>query len=292
MAVAIEGSETAWPSYNAPPAVLPPLDAASGGTRWIEVFNRGREAFDYRIRAEEPWLKISHAHRTVKDSVRVEVGADWRAVPAGTTTVNIGVEASTGERVEIRLPVTRPADAPARGYEGFIETDGQVAIEAPNFSRSVPGSDAEWTTLQDFGRTLGGVTPVPVTAATQTIGADTPRLEYDLHLFSSGNMTVELQLAPSLDFEPGEPLRIAISFDDTPPQVLEVRTWSSDADWARAVADGVRRVTSQHRVASPGGHVLKLWMVTPGVVVERIVVNTGGARPSYLGPPESPRGAM
>jgi hypothetical protein len=34
---------------------------------------------------------------------------------------------------------------------------------------------------------------------------------------------------------------------------------------------------------------LKLWHVTPGVVVERIIIDAGGLRPSYLGPPESPR---
>ena len=290
MAVAIESSETAWPSYNAPPAVLPPLDAVSGGTRWIDVFNRRREAFGYTIRADQPWVRISPARGTVEDAVRVEVGADWRAAPAGTTTVNIAVEANTGERVEIELPVTRPAAAPTPGFEGFIEADGHVAIEAPNFSRSVPGADAEWTTLQDFGRTLGGVTPVPVTAATQTIGADTPRLEYDLHLFSRGDMLVELQVAPSLDFQPEDPLRIAVSFDDAPPQVLRLGTWTSDDTWARSVADGVRRIASQHRIENPGRHVLKLWMVTPGVVVERIIIDARGVQQSYLGPPESPGG--
>jgi hypothetical protein len=290
MAVAIEGSETAWPSYNAPPAVLPPLDAGSEVTRWIDVFNRGREAFDYTIRADQPWAHVTAERGTVDDATRVEVGADWQAVPAGTTTVNIAVEASTGERIEIQLPVTRPADAPAPGFEGFIETDGHVAIEAPDFSRSMPGADAGWTTLEDFGRTLGGVTPVPVTAATQAIGSAAPRLEYDLHLFSTGDMTVELQVAPSLDFQPEEPLRIAVSFDDAPPQVLGLDTWTSDDTWARSVADGVRRITSPHRIDNPGEHVLKLWMVTPAVVVERIVIDAGGVQPSYLGPPESPRG--
>jgi hypothetical protein len=29
--------------------------------------------------------------------------------------------------------------------------------------------------------------------------------------------------------------------------------------------------------------------VTPGVVVGRIVIDMGGVRPSYLGPPETPR---
>jgi hypothetical protein len=35
--------------------------------------------------------------------------------------------------------------------------------------------------------------------------------------------------------------------------------------------------------------VLKLWMIDPGVVVQKIVLETGEQRPSYLGPPASPR---
>jgi hypothetical protein len=40
---------------------------------------------------------------------------------------------------------------------------------------------------------------------------------------------------------------------------------------------------------SPGAHVLKIWMITPGVVLQRIVIDAGGVRESYLGPPESVR---
>lgn len=289
MAVAIEGSETAWPSYNAPPAVLPPLDAVEQGSRWIEVFNRGREAYDYTISADQSWVTMTPSHGTVNDAARVEVGADWPSVPEGRNAVHLSVEASTGERMEIELPLNKLAVAP--GFKGFIETDRRIAIEAPNFSRSVSGSGVAWKTLPGFGRTQGGVTPISVTATTQTIGADMPRLEYDLYLFSSGDLTVELHVAPSLDFQPAEPLRVAVSFDDDPPQTIALDTWATQETWARAVADGVRRITSQHRIENPGRHVLKLWMVTPGVVVERIVVDAGGVRPSYLGPPESPRTA-
>jgi hypothetical protein len=34
---------------------------------------------------------------------------------------------------------------------------------------------------------------------------------------------------------------------------------------------------------------VKYWMVTPGLVLERVIIDAGGVRPSYLGPPESPR---
>jgi hypothetical protein len=290
MALAIEGSMTSWPSYGAPPAVLPPLDVYRRGTRWIEVFNRGGKPFQYKASADRPWVELKPSTGTVKEIIRLEVGADWKSVPSGETGAAIIIESNAGERLEVQLPVRNPSVPLPSAVTGFVENDGHVAIEAPHFDRAVTNGDIRWQTLPDFGRTLGGVTTFPVTAPPQLPGSDGSRLEYDLYLFSTGEVTVETHCAPSLDFQSGEGLRFGISFDNEPPQIIRLGNRPTDQTWAVSVSDAVSRLVTRHRIKKPGHHVLKFWRVTPGVVLERVIINTGGVRPSYLGPPESFRG--
>jgi hypothetical protein len=83
-----------------------------------------------------------------------------------------------------------------------------------------------------------------------------------------------------------------VSFDDAPPQTVtlvpkEFNARHGDMVWEKLVADNAHHSTSRHIVASPGYHSLKIWMIDPGVVLEKLVIDLGGVRPSYLGPPES-----
>ena len=286
MAMAIEGSERSWPSYNAGRAVLPPLHSLQDGTRWVELFNRGLVPFDFKATADHPWVKISPANGKVTDVTRLEIGVDWSAAPAGTSMATVTLEGPDGETRSLQLPVEKP-EIPQ--LAGFVETDRHVAIEAPHFSRALSSLGIEWKVLPKFGRTLGGVTTFPVTAPVQQPGGGSPHLEYDVHLTSTGELTVEFHCAPSLNFQSGDGLRFAVSLDDGPPEVVKLDTWATLRTWEQSVADGVRRVSTKLVVDKPGQHVLKFWMVTPGVVLERIIIDAGGIRPSYLGPVESPR---
>ena len=114
-----------------------------------------------------------------------------------------------------------------------------------------------------------------------------------INLAKAGEVAVHAYLSPSLDFRGGTGLRYAVSIDDAPPQVVNMhadgstRAGDSNRAWEQMVANNVNVSVSRHRVSAPGEHVLKVWMIDPGVVLQRIVVDAGGLKPSYLGPPES-----
>ena len=287
MALAIEGSERSWPSYGAGRAELPPLDPHSGRTRWVDVFNRGRQPFTFEVEPDQPWVRVEPVTGQVDEVTRVEVGVDWSKVPADATTAVLTFKAEGSAAQTVHLALQRPP-APPRG--GFVEVDGHVVMEAPHFTRAVEAGGAHWKVLPGFGRMTGAVTPFPVTATERSPGPESPRLEYDVELVSTGELRVELHCAPSLDFQPGEGLRIAVSFDEAEPQVVKLDTWATLPTWEKAVAESIRRAVTRHQLDRPGRHVLKIWMVTPGVVIERVVIDAGGLRPTYLGPRESPRG--
>jgi hypothetical protein len=287
-AIALEGDPYARPRWGTPPEVVPSIDRIRRNTHWVDVFNRGDTAFTFTATADQPWLRITPAAGSVKEEQRLEIGADWPAVPDTATGAWVTIGTSAGPQFRVRVPIADTAPAPNSPPGAFVETDGQIAIDAPHFGTASGEGGVQWQTLGDFGRTTGGVTAFPVLAPEGTPGGTSPRLTYDLQFAAAREVTIEFDVAPSLDFQPGEGLRFAWSFGEGAPEIVKLDTMQSTRSWEQAVADSVRRITATARVAA-GHNVLSFWYVTPGVVLERIVVDAGGLRPSYLGPPESPR---
>jgi len=245
--------------------------------QFIEVYNKGTTAFPYKITPAVPWVQVTPSAGTVTDQVRATVRVDWRRAPKGTTTVPItitGAGASTVVQAPIDNPVLRP--------HGFVEANGYVAMEADHYTRKV----GHWQLLPGIGKTGNGLTPH---------GGAGARLEYAMTLTSTGPVKVTAVLSPRNNVRPTDGLKYAISLDDQPPQTVNI-TKATGADdttmnkqWERNTSDNVNRTTTTHEVATAGKHTLKFWMVDPTVIVQRLEVDTGGVKYSYLGPPESRR---
>ena len=169
----------------------------------------------------------------------------------------------------------------------FYDHNGYIAIEAEHYSKAVGNSTANWMIIPDYGRTLSGVTPTPVTAKSQEPGGNSPHLEYDINLADTGKIDIEAYISPTIDFTGENGLHYAISIDNGQPQVVNINADRSQAAWSRDVSDNIKKLTTTVHITTKGRHILKYWMVDPGVVLQKLVINTGGEKPSYLGPPES-----
>lgn len=291
MGVAVDGSASWWPAESTQPTpTLPEFSPfQSQPAQFIDVFNRGSVPFRFHISPAVPWLEAQPSSGTVDKQVRATFTVDWHRAPTGTTQIPITITGSEGTTVTVTAPVFNPDQHP---HSGFIEANGYVSIEADHYTRAI-GSDAiSWVRIADIGRTGSGMEAFPVTSPSQPLG---PRLEYAMTLFSTGPVTVWAYLSPRNDALNVNGLKYAVSFDGDTPQTVNATaaTGASDAtmnrQWERNTSDNVNLTATTHTIAGPGAHVLKFWMVDPTVVLQKLVVDTGGLRPSYLGPPESLR---
>jgi hypothetical protein len=117
---------------------VPPLDAVQY-FRNLEIFSRGTERFSYEATTTQPWLKVSPANATLGNEVNAIIIADVAAAPSGDSLGQVHIVASTGESLDIEVPLTRPPVMPPRDFKGFIEGDRYVAIEAPHSGRPATG---------------------------------------------------------------------------------------------------------------------------------------------------------
>jgi len=230
---------------------------------------------------------LSESQGKIEKEKRVSVSVDWSKVPVGRARGSVKVTDGRAREVIVSVNAFSPRGLTRDSLDGFVESDGYVAIEAVHYNKKMDGPAARWEKIDDLGRTLSSMSAFPVTAKSVTPPQNSPHLEYKLYLFDPHAVEVEAILSPTLNFVPGRGLRYAISFDDEAPQIIDALAQHSVKDWETSVKDGVRKMKSFHALSGTGYHTLKFWMVDPGVVLQKLVVNLGGVKPSYLGPPES-----
>jgi hypothetical protein len=288
MGVAAADSETAATNGE---IALPPFDVFNQQRCGLDVFNQGRTPFAFTATADAPWIILSETAGTVAKDQRLWITLDWGKVPAGTSAGAIKL-AGTDRTVTVKISAFAPAEPARDAVRGFVEGDGCVSIEAEHFTRKTDAGANRWLKIPDYGHTLSAMRADAPAYAEASPGKDSPCLEYQMYLFNAGAVKVDATVGATLNFIHGRALRYAVSFDDEAPQTITIvpanfSAGNGNHEWEESVKNNGRQVESIHTLAAPGYHTLKIWMVDPAVVVEKIVVNTGGVKPSYLGPPES-----
>lgn len=197
-------------------------------------------------------------------------------------------------------------------YQTILAPSGASSNSSSNARRLVgsstglvekrANSSVTYHTFANYGRTSAGVGLWPQDTDKLTVGT-APALEYNMYLFSNTSAAnVTLYLSPSHNYlGDGNPLQYGIALfpsGESQPDPTIVRPVGNTVGagmpdgWGSAVSDGVwghvgNYTTTSFKVDSEGAYTLRIWCLLPSIIVQKIIVDLGGVRPSYLGPPES-----
>lgn len=206
------------------------------------------------------------------------------------------------------------------GEQKIIKDDSkhvssEFGIDAIRFSRNIPSGTLSWIPLPDLGRG-DGCMAINDVMAPSTPDCNGPALEYDIVLPASDSLRIAVGILPVQDIVPARGLRIGVSIDDETPVTVDARQGFVDTfmeytpdnlrrskvlsplpatpkmtlngyrrPMRNEVFDNIRWLEVIIPAVTAGPHTLRLSMIDPEIVIEKIVVNPDNAVYSYFGPP-------
>ena len=192
------------------------------------------------------------------------------------------------------LPKTNRIDTATQTAGGYVFTgeNGYVAMEAEHFFEQTGAAGAAWTKIPYVGRTLSGMALMPYTAAT-----DGASLSYRMQIPADvKEVTVHVIVKSTLAFHNPEGHRYGIGFKGGEETVINFNGNLNEKPEnvysvyyptvARRVIE--KKVDLTLPAAENGMQTLVFRPIEPGTVLEKIVVDYGGYKPSYLFMEESP----
>ncbi len=174
------------------------------------------------------------------------------------------------------------------GANIFTERNGMVAMEAEHYYQREDAAEAAWRVIPFMGRTLSGLSVYPYD---KSVGGASLTYRFDTSSEVKGALIV---VKSTLDFLNKGGLCYRVTLDDGEPQTINFNAQLNENPqniYSIYYPTVARRVVeTKVPVTAPAGkHTLRIEPLDPGIVFEKVVIDCGGYRPSYLHGDESPR---
>jgi hypothetical protein len=271
------------------PGVTLPVVERYGPERHFELYMRGPKALQWKVTSPVEWLRsISGVldPQVADHDSHIIVSVDWSTIPEGfNDEVLLVLESDLGDYEHIHVPVVQRSIP--FSFKGHVEADRLVSIPATRHANSkVP---AMWKHPY-LGREAGGAMSF---RAQSEAREENGELHYPFYAFTSGvKAVVNLYFTLTLDAHPIVPALYGIALDDNELEMHRLvkepkNPGELPPDWLGSVMDCVWTTKHDIDLSSPGAHTLRVTLNNENMALEKIVIDFGGLRGSYLGPPES-----
>lgn len=269
----------------------------------VTLYSRSDLKAEYKVLKKPGWLSVEPMEGWLdgvsQKKVRLNLTLIKQRLPeTNQDTIQDSLEIATPEgKCEITVPVYTGNLQDKKNV--FVDTMGYLSIEAAHYVNSVPGNykdrQVKFENLQGYGKTNSAMKAFPSDACTVP-GQDAPYLEYQFVLEESGTYEAEFYMQPSNPVTRENQLLYAVGINEEMTETVnavekDYQVGDQAEKWAEGVLSQIRRQTVSIKCRA-GFNTLRVYHVTPGFVLEKIVIYPMGEKPeeSYLGPAETYHG--
>ena len=269
----------------------------------VTLYSRSDLKAEYKVLKKPGWLSVEPMEGWLdgvsQKKVRLNLTLIKQRLPeTNQDTIQDSLEIATPEgKCEITVPVYTGNLQDKKNV--FVDTMGYLSIEAAHYVNSVPGNykdrQVKFENLQGYGKTNSAMKAFPSDACTVP-GQDAPYLEYQFVLEESGTYEAEFYMQPSNPVTRENQLLYAVRINEEMTETVnavekDYQVGDQAEKWAEGVLSQIRRQTVSIKCRA-GFNTLRVYGVTPGFVLEKIVIYPMGEKPeeSYLGPAETYHG--
>lgn len=288
-----EGSLNGVSSYH----LLPAFNGYFRCAYFIDIFNRGKGQLSWTAETDKEWILLSRTSGKTADEDRIMVSVDWNNVPvgdkiAGTVTIKDG----SGVQENVLVSVFNPSSPTREDLNGiYVQHNGYVSIDAAGYHRKRENDAIKIIDIPNLGIENKAVQfGNPMMPKQNTRKEDVPCVEYDFYTFEQGSVDVYTYVLPTFvlsadrGYSGHEATNIetqyGVCIDDGPVMNPSTSSVEYAQIWYESCLKNCRVNKTTLHINEPGRHSIRILCGDAGTVLQKIVLDFGGLKRSYLGP--------
>lgn len=292
----VEGEDvTGSRSFHA----LPAFDRYLCRSHWIDVYNQGGGNLAWTAKPSEKWILIDRTEGQTTTEERIHVRVDWDKAPQGSESTG-SIEFRAGDQVRrVIVSLFNPATPSRDDLRGmYVESNGVVSIPGAGYHRLRENGDIDIRVVEDLGIEGAALQLGDPVAALQTYRSpEVPCVEYDFYAFDAGLVDVYTYVLPTFPLHADRDFRLNENTNTDTKYSVQIDNGalatpsSSHVEYSQVWFESVLRNCVINKstlyVDRPGHHTLRIRVGDPGIVIQKTVLDFGGLKRSYMGPPST-----
>lgn len=266
---------------------------------YVDVYNRGKGKLEWKARPSVAWIHLDKTEGKTVYEERLFVSVDWSNVPSGKCEGLIEFTSPGNRTQKVFVSVFNPPTPLLNEVKSlYVENNGYIAIDASSFHRKRELGEVKFDVVEGLGfegKVVRLGDPFASTPYLDALvltsnyvapvrGDKFPVLEYDFYTFQSGLIDVYTYMLPIFPLDNEHGSRYGVMVDNSPVYLPEAGAPYYSTLWIQSVLKNCRVNKTTHFIDKPGKHTLKIYCAHPGMMLQKIVIDCGGMKRSYMGP--------